>query len=182
MLLGLTLMWRPLSFASNDSDLAAARGVPVGLLLSLFMLLLGLAVAMSVQIVGALLVLSILVAPAAAAMRVSATPAVVTLLSVVFAIGSTVGGMLLALGGSSRSARTSSPPSRSPSTWSAASSLPASRADVHDGRLLHEFASQHVLIMPLAIALPRSTWDMSRFLTGPARGMLSTSAAAVQRQ
>jgi zinc/manganese transport system permease protein len=100
VLLGLALMWRPLSFASSDPDLAAARGVPVGLLSPLFMLLLGLAVAMSVQIVGALLVLSILVTPAAAAMRVSATPAIVTLLSVVFAVGSTVGGILLALGGS----------------------------------------------------------------------------------
>jgi zinc/manganese transport system permease protein len=65
-----------------------------------FMLLLGLTVAVSVQIVGALLVLSILVTPAAAALRVSASPLIVPLLSVVFGVVSVVGGILLALGGS----------------------------------------------------------------------------------
>jgi zinc/manganese transport system permease protein len=98
VLLGLALIWRPLNFASIDPELAAARGVPVAALSSVFMLLLGLAVAMSIQIVGALLVLSIVCTPAAAAMRVSATPWLITLLSVVFAVGSTVGGILLALG------------------------------------------------------------------------------------
>lgn len=98
--LGLALIWRPLTFASTDPDLAAARGVPVTVLSSLFMLLLGLTVAMSVQIVGALLVLSIVCTPAAAAMRVTASPRLVTLLSVVFAVSSVVGGILLALGSS----------------------------------------------------------------------------------
>ena len=54
---GLLLIWRPLLFASTDADVAAARGVPTRLLSIVFMLLLGLAVAVSVQIVGALLVL-----------------------------------------------------------------------------------------------------------------------------
>jgi zinc/manganese transport system permease protein len=100
VLLGLLLIWRPLAFASTDPDLAAARGVPVGLLSPVFMLLLGLTVAMSVQIVGALLVLSIICTPAAAAMRVTATPRLVALLSVLFAVTSVVGGILLALGSS----------------------------------------------------------------------------------
>jgi zinc/manganese transport system permease protein len=100
VLLGLALIWRPLSFASTDPELAAARGVPVAVLSPLFMLLLGLTVAMSIQIVGALLVLSIVCTPAAAAMRVTATPWLVTLLSVIFAVGSMVGGILLALGSS----------------------------------------------------------------------------------
>ena len=98
VVVGLLLIWRPLTFASTDPELAAARGVPVGGLSTLFMLLLGLSVAMSVQIVGALLVLSIVCTPAAAAMRVTASPALVTLLSVVFAVGSVVGGILLSLG------------------------------------------------------------------------------------
>ena len=63
------------------------------------MLLLGLAIAVSIQIVGALLVLSLLVTPAAAAMRVTASPLLTPLLSVVFAVVSVVGGILLALGG-----------------------------------------------------------------------------------
>ena len=65
-----------------------------------FMLLLGLAVAVSVQIVGSLLVLSILVTPAAAALRLSSSPVVVPLLSMLFAVVSLVGGIMLALGGS----------------------------------------------------------------------------------
>ncbi|HET6739827.1 MAG TPA: metal ABC transporter permease [Kribbella sp.] len=97
---GLVLVWRPLLFASTDADVAAARGVPVGLLSIVFMILLGLAVAVSVQIVGALLVLSLLVTPAAAALRVSSSPIVVPLLSTVFAVLAAVGGILLAAGSS----------------------------------------------------------------------------------
>jgi zinc/manganese transport system permease protein len=100
VLLGLAVLWRPLTFASVDPDQAAARGVPVAALSPAFMLLLGLAVAMAVQIVGALLVLSIIVTPAAAAMRVATSPAMVTVLSVAFAELALVGGILLALGGS----------------------------------------------------------------------------------
>jgi zinc/manganese transport system permease protein len=98
VLLGLLAVWRPLTFASADPELAEARGVPVRVLSLLFMLLLGLAVAMSVQIVGALLVLSVVCTPAAAAMRVTASPTVVPLLSVAFAVTATVGGTLLELG------------------------------------------------------------------------------------
>lgn len=98
VVLALLVIWRPLAFASTDPDLAAARGVPVRLLSPLFMLLLGLTVAMSVQVVGALLVLSVLCTPAAAAMRVTAAPAAVAVLSVVFAVTATVGGTLLELG------------------------------------------------------------------------------------
>jgi zinc/manganese transport system permease protein len=95
---GLLVVWRPLTFASTDPELAAARGVPVRLLSPVFMLLLGLTVAMSVQVVGALLVLSIVVTPAAAAMRVTSSPTLVPLLSVTFAVVAMVGGTLLELG------------------------------------------------------------------------------------
>ncbi|ROR93995.1 zinc/manganese transport system permease protein [Salana multivorans] len=98
--IGLAIVWRPLFFASVDPDVAAARGVPTRVLSIVFMFLLGLTIAVSVQIVGALLVLSVLVTPAAAAMRVSASPVVVPILSVTFATVSMVGGILLALGGS----------------------------------------------------------------------------------
>jgi zinc/manganese transport system permease protein len=99
VILGLLVIWRPLSFASVDADVARARGLPVGTLGIAFMILLGLATAVSIQIVGALLVLSLLVTPAAAAMRVTASPFLTPLLSVVFAVVSVVGGILLALGG-----------------------------------------------------------------------------------
>jgi zinc/manganese transport system permease protein len=97
--LGMAVLWRPLSFASLDPEVAAARGVPVRLLSPAFMLVLGLTVAMSVQLVGALLVLSVVCTPAAAAMRVTATPWLTTVLSVGFATFSVVGGIMLALGG-----------------------------------------------------------------------------------
>lgn len=95
----LIVIWRPLSFASVDADVARAKGLPVTGLSIVFMILLGLATAVSIQIVGALLVLSLLVTPAAAAMRVTASPLLTPLLSIAFAVTSVVGGILLALGG-----------------------------------------------------------------------------------
>lgn len=97
---GLVVVWRPLTFASVDPEVAAARGVPVRALSLVFMVLLGVAVAMAVQIVGALLVLSLLITPAAAAVRLTASPVWVPVLSVVFAEVAAVGGILLALGSS----------------------------------------------------------------------------------
>jgi zinc/manganese transport system permease protein len=99
VILGLLLVWRPLSFSSVDADVARAKGLPVTALGIVFMILLGLSTAVSIQIVGALLVLSLLVTPAAAAMRVTASPLLTPLLSVAFAVTSVVGGILLALGG-----------------------------------------------------------------------------------
>jgi zinc/manganese transport system permease protein len=96
---GLLIVWRPLSFASLDSEVAEARGVPTKALGIVFMLLLALAVAASVQVVGALLVMTLLVTPAAAALRLTSSPLWVPLLSMIFAVVSVVGGILLALGG-----------------------------------------------------------------------------------
>ena len=99
VVVGLGLLWRPLTFASADPELAEARGVPVRGLSISFMLLLGLSVALSIQVVGALLVLSLLITPAAAALLVTSSPRLVVALSVGFAVVSAVGGILLALGG-----------------------------------------------------------------------------------
>lgn len=100
VIVALAVMWRPLMFASLDPDVAAARGVPVRGLSAAFMIVLGLAVALSVQVVGALLVLTLVCVPAAAAMRITASPRLLPLLSVAFGVVSMVGGTLLALGGS----------------------------------------------------------------------------------
>lgn len=100
VLVGLVAMWRPLTFASADPVVARAKGLPVRGLSVAFMVLLGIAVALSVQIVGALLVLALLITPAAAAMNLTASPARIVVLSVVFAELAMVGGILLALGGS----------------------------------------------------------------------------------
>lgn len=100
VLVALVIVWRPLTFDSLDPEVASARGVPGRALSIVFMTLLGLTVAVSVQIIGALLVLALLVTPAAAALRVSASPVLVPVLSMVFGFVSAVGGILLALGGS----------------------------------------------------------------------------------
>ena len=100
VLVGLLLIWRPLSFDSLDADVAAARGVPTRFVSLAFMVLLGLIIAVSVQIIGALLVLALLVTPAAAALRLSASPILVPVLSMLFGFISAVGGILLAIGGS----------------------------------------------------------------------------------
>jgi len=100
VLVALLVVWRPLTFDSLDADVAAARGVPSRALSLGFMVLLGLTVAVSVQIIGSLLVLALLVTPAAAALRVSSSPLGVPLLSMLFGLVSAVGGILLALGGS----------------------------------------------------------------------------------
>ncbi|GAB3283801.1 metal ABC transporter permease [Sinomonas notoginsengisoli] len=95
----LVVVWRPLTFASVDPDMAFARGVPVRFLSVVFMVLLGVSVALSIQVVGALLVLALLITPAAAALKVTSSPTLVLALSVGFAMTATVGGILLALGG-----------------------------------------------------------------------------------
>jgi zinc/manganese transport system permease protein len=99
VVIALLVIWRPLSFASLDPEVAEARGVPTKALGIVFMLLLALAVAASVQIVGALLVMTLLVTPAAAALRLTSSPLLVPILSMVFAVVAVVGGILLALGG-----------------------------------------------------------------------------------
>ena len=99
VIVGLGVLWRPLSFASVDADVARARGLPVAGISIAFMILLGLAAAVAIQIIGALLVLALLVTPAAAAMRVTASPLLTPLLSVVFATFSMVGGILLSIAG-----------------------------------------------------------------------------------
>ncbi|WP_026530395.1 metal ABC transporter permease [Haematomicrobium sanguinis] len=92
-------IWRPLAFASVDPVVAAARGVPTRTLGVLFLMLLAIAVALSIQVVGALLVLALLITPAAAALRVAKAPIAVVLLSTIFALTAMVGGILLSLGG-----------------------------------------------------------------------------------
>src|SRR5579883_1996433 len=65
VLIGLTVIFRPLLFASIDPDVAEARGVPVQTLSIVFMILLAITVAEAIQVVGVLLVFALLVAPAA---------------------------------------------------------------------------------------------------------------------
>ena len=79
---------RPLLYASVDSAVASAQGVPVRLLGLGFLAILGLVAAEASQAVGALLLLGLLAAPAGAAHRLTANPWRGLLLSSVLALGS----------------------------------------------------------------------------------------------
>jgi zinc/manganese transport system permease protein len=77
---------RPLLFASVDAQVAAARGVPVRLLSTLFLVLLGLTAAAVSQITGSLLVFALLVMPAATAQRLTSRPGRSVIASVIIAL------------------------------------------------------------------------------------------------
>jgi zinc/manganese transport system permease protein len=96
-IVGLGIMYRPLTFATVDPVVAEARGVPVRLISILFLLLLATAVAEAVQVVGVLLILTLLITPGATAERLTAHPGLATVASVGVALVSTLGGILLAL-------------------------------------------------------------------------------------
>jgi zinc/manganese transport system permease protein len=70
-LVALAFIIRPLIFASLQSELAEARGVPIRLVSTAFLAIVGIAVAECSQIVGVLLVFTLMVGPAAAAQNFS---------------------------------------------------------------------------------------------------------------
>jgi zinc/manganese transport system permease protein len=81
----LSVLGRPLLFASIDGAVARAGGVPTRLLGVAFLLLLGMAVAATAEITGALLVFALLVTPAATAQLLTARPALGLALSIALA-------------------------------------------------------------------------------------------------
>jgi zinc/manganese transport system permease protein len=97
VLAAMAVLYRPLLFASVDSEVADARGVPTRLVGVLFLFVLAITVTEAAQIVGTLLVLSLAITPAAAAQRLSSRPAVVTALSITFAVIAADGGLLASL-------------------------------------------------------------------------------------
>jgi zinc/manganese transport system permease protein len=86
---------RPLLFASLDTAVATAQGVPVRALGLGFLALLGLVAAQASQAVGALLLLGLLAAPAGAAHKLTTNPFRGLLLSAALAIGAVWIGLTL---------------------------------------------------------------------------------------
>jgi len=76
LMLVLVVIGRPLFFASVDPEVAIAHRVPVRVLALTYLVLLGLEVAVAVQIVGVLLIFSLLVTPAAIAQQLTTRPIV----------------------------------------------------------------------------------------------------------
>jgi zinc/manganese transport system permease protein len=85
-LAALSILARPLLFASVDRDVARASGVPVRLVDGAFLLILGLAIAAVSQLTGALLVFALLVAPPASAHLITVRPLAGLCLSVALAL------------------------------------------------------------------------------------------------
>jgi zinc/manganese transport system permease protein len=96
-LLALGVVYRPLTFATVDPEVAEARGVPVRALGVVFLLIMAAAVAEAVQVVGVLLILTLLITPGASAERLTASPGRAIALSVGIALLAVIGGILLSL-------------------------------------------------------------------------------------
>jgi zinc/manganese transport system permease protein len=93
----LAVVYRPLTFATVDPEVAEARGVPVAGLAIVFLLIMAAAVAEAVQVVGVLLILTLLITPGAAAEHLTARPGRATAYSVALALICVLGGIFLAL-------------------------------------------------------------------------------------
>ncbi|EEI17914.1 metal ABC transporter permease [Corynebacterium lipophiloflavum] len=97
IVVAITVLWRPLMFASVDPSMAAATGVRVRFFAVAFGTLLGIASAQAVQVVGALLVMSLLITPGASAVAITDNPVAAIAWLVVFAQAAAVGGLILSL-------------------------------------------------------------------------------------
>ena len=95
-LVALAIIIRPLVFASLESELAEARGVPVRFVSVAFLAIVAVAVAECAQIVGVLLVFTLMVGPAAAAQNLSSRLIRGMLLAAGLALVEAWGGLTLA--------------------------------------------------------------------------------------
>jgi len=95
--LGLVVLcYRMLLLGSLDTDLAAARGVPVRLVGFAHVLALALAVSLAAATIGAVLSTALLVGPPAAALRMTKRPSTALVASAVVGVAATWVGILLA--------------------------------------------------------------------------------------
>jgi zinc/manganese transport system permease protein len=95
-LAALSVISRPLLFASLQPELAEAKGVPVRLVATAFLMIVAVAVAECAQIVGVLLVFTLMVGPAAAAQRLTRRLGAGMALALALALAEAWGGLVLA--------------------------------------------------------------------------------------
>ncbi len=82
----LAALYRPLVFTSLDEDVAEAKGVSISLISVGFMVLVGVATSIAVQVVGVLLIFALMVTPAAIATRFTKRPSSGMMLSITIAL------------------------------------------------------------------------------------------------
>jgi zinc/manganese transport system permease protein len=97
VLAALAVLGRPLLFSSLDPELAEARGVPVRLLGSIFLVIVAITVSVAIRVVGVLLLFALLVGPAATATRLVRAPSQAIGLAILLGLAYTWAGILLAL-------------------------------------------------------------------------------------
>lgn len=90
------ILYRPLLFASLDEDVAEAKGMPMLLIGTAFLLVVAVAVSFAVQVTGVLLIFSLMVTPAATAQYLSRRPQRAMMISVGFALLATWAGLFAA--------------------------------------------------------------------------------------
>jgi len=87
---------RPLLFATVDPDSAEARGVRVRAISVVFLVLVALSVAVTVQVIGTLLIFALLVTPGAAAQQLTARPGLGLVLTIALSLLFVWGGLAIA--------------------------------------------------------------------------------------
>ncbi len=96
IIISLGALARPLLFATVSRETAQTRGIPVAALDIAFLVLVGLAAAVTVPIVGTLLIYSLAIGPTAAAIRLTAGPTNTIALALAFALFAVVVGIAFA--------------------------------------------------------------------------------------
>lgn len=89
------ILYKDLMFVIFDPEMAEVTGVPAGKLYYLLITMIALTVVMSIKVVGIVLVSALIVTPAAAAYQLTESFKKMMGLSVIFGIGSTLGGLLI---------------------------------------------------------------------------------------
>jgi zinc/manganese transport system permease protein len=90
------ILYRPLLFASLDEDVAEAKGMPMLVIGTAFLLVVAVAVSFAVQVTGVLLIFSLMVTPAATAQYLSRRPQQAMMISVGIALMATWVGLFVA--------------------------------------------------------------------------------------
>ncbi|MDR3152239.1 MAG: metal ABC transporter permease [Bifidobacteriaceae bacterium] len=100
LLLVITLLFiffRPLLLCSLNEDIAEAKGLPIRIYTTGFMIILSIVVAMSIEVVGTLLLFALVITPAAAAIAITANPIRCIILSCCLAVFSVWSGLLISI-------------------------------------------------------------------------------------
>lgn len=93
---GVLLLYRPLLLSSVSPDIAAAQGLPTRLIGVLYLVAVGLAVALAAVTIGTILSTALLIGPAATALRLTKSPVRAMIVAACLGTASTWAGIVLA--------------------------------------------------------------------------------------